>query len=181
MGVYLDRVRYYWQVPLVKFLFRFLSLGLIWFVVYHLVLEPSGVLDTWMTSGVAKVAIYFMNAFGLMIQSVTNADGSVTMLLNDLNLLRIAHPCNGLELDVLFVVFVLSYGNSKLVPKVSFLIGGLIFLFFLNVLRVIALVKIQMVHPEWLDFSHKYLFTAVVYGFVLLLWWVWVERFQKQR
>ena len=33
------------------------------------------------------------------------------------------------------------------------------------------------VDPELLDFNHDYTFTIIVYAFVFMLWYIWIQRF----
>ena len=46
-----------------------------------------------------------------------------------------------------------------------------------NVLRVVALCIVVTIDYELLNFQHDYTFQVVVYGCVLLLWYIWVKRF----
>lgn len=87
-------------------------------------------------------------------------------------LLLIADNCNGLSLMVLFTAILLLLPGSK-PHKAWFMPLGLLLIFLLNALRVMALVLIQLYHPEWLDFNHKYTFTALIYAVVFLLWLGW--------
>jgi hypothetical protein len=32
-------------------------------------------------------------------------------------------------------------------------------------------------NENWLSFNHDYTFTLIVYSFVFLLWWIWVNKF----
>jgi len=56
--------------------------------------------------------------------------------------------------------------------KLTYIIGGIIGIEILNVLRCAGLVLVYLHKPEWLDFSHHYLFTFVVYAFIFWLWYL---------
>jgi hypothetical protein len=47
----------------------------------------------------------------------------------------------------------------------------------INVLRIAALCIIVTIDYELLNFNHDYTFYVIVYGWVFLLWWIWVKRF----
>jgi len=46
-----------------------------------------------------------------------------------------------------------------------------------NALRVAVLCIVVSINYEWLNFNHDYTFYVIVYGWVFLLWFVWVKRF----
>jgi len=58
---------------------------------------------------------------------------------------------------------------------------GILFTHLINALRVIALVIIAYMKPEWLNFNHDYTFTIIVYAFVFMLWWIWINKFSSMR
>ena len=164
--------------PIILFVLRFLALLLVWEVLYTFVIEPDGRLDAWLTSKVASVSVYLMNLFGLNVVSKEILFGCQALLFHGSKLLKIAHPCNGLLLFVLYSSFLISFKGDWLV-KIIMLVIGFVGIFGINILRVIALVYIQIHMPKYLDFSHKWLFTIVVYSFVFFLWMLWVNKFSK--
>jgi len=48
-------------------------------------------------------------------------------------------------------------------------------------LRVAALCLIARADYDLLNFNHDYTFYVIVYGWVFLLWYVWVKRFGPGR
>jgi len=93
---------------------------------------------------------------------------------NKIPVLRIAYICNGLILYVIFLIFMVSF-PGPLKHKAWFIPLGLIIIYLSNLLRVVALVIIQIYAPDYLVFNHKYTFTMVIYGVIFLLWIIWVK------
>lgn len=88
----------------------------------------------------------------------------------------IGGPCNGMTLMFLFAIFVFVYpGNYK--HKIWFIPLGILFVHFINVLRIIALALIANYYPQYLNFNHTYTFTFLVYTIVFGLWMLWVNKF----
>jgi exosortase family protein XrtF len=92
----------------------------------------------------------------------------------------IGSECNAIKLFALFAVFVIAY-PGKLKHKLWFIPVGIIAIHILNVLRVAALAIIAKVNFYYLDFNHTYTFTFIVYGFIFLLWMIWVNRFSARQ
>jgi len=91
----------------------------------------------------------------------------------------IGGPCDGLSLFILFASFIIAFGG-KWSFNVLYLILGISFIHFLNIIRVVALALIVVHSPESLDFHHSYTFTLFVYGVVFLLW-IWrIQLFQRK-
>ncbi|HXD77835.1 MAG TPA: exosortase/archaeosortase family protein [Puia sp.] len=86
-------------------------------------------------------------------------------------LLSIADVCNGLELLVLYAGLILCLPASRR-RKTRYIVGGIALIEIINVLRCAGLVLVYLHKPEYLDFSHHYLFTFVVYAFIFWLWYL---------
>ena len=89
--------------------------------------------------------------------------------------LRIANACNGLELMVLYIGFILCF-PAPAARKWKFVLGGIALICLLNVLRCTGLVLIFVHYRKYLDFSHHFLFTFVVYLLIFLLWFVFTKK-----
>lgn len=90
--------------------------------------------------------------------------------------LFIGKPCNGYALFSLFIAFIIAFPGS-IKHKLWFIPCGLVAIHVINAFRVIALVIIVNKKPEWLEFNHDYTFTILVYAFVFVLWWTWINYF----
>lgn len=88
--------------------------------------------------------------------------------------MNIADGCNGLELFVLYVGFLLCMPAS-ISRKLFFIAIGIPILHLANVLRCFGLVELQIYLARYFEFAHHYVFKIVVYGIIFLLW-IWFSR-----
>lgn len=158
---------------LLLFVAKALGLLLLWIFGYELWLKGEGTLDNWLTTLAAKHSSSLFSLFGLKISHRMTSYGEA-MVMGEKTLLYIAHSCNGLVLYALFTGFILIF-SGKWLHKIAYSAAGLVFIYCLNLLRIIGLSRIQMSYPEYLDVSHKYIFTIIVYGAIFILWMKWVN------
>ncbi len=97
---------------------------------------------------------------------VITVDGTAGIYFADL--------CLGLAPMVIFAGFIVSYGNN-LKAKCWFIPFGVMSIFLLNAVRMMALVLLQTEGNKSLfRFAHDYLYVIVTYGFIFLMvmWWM---------
>jgi exosortase/archaeosortase family protein len=169
--------------PVRKFLLMATILFVVWKAVYLLFLLPGRVLDKPLTyvigKGTAATLRLFnpsgdYNAIPAMHPKGFGNQGLEPVMAvrsGQTGLLDIADVCNGLELLVLYAGLILCLPATRN-RKLAYIIGGIIGIEILNVIRCAGLVLIYLHKPEWLDFSHHYLFTFVVYAFIFWLWYL---------
>lgn len=164
--------------PLIQFLFKFMGLLLLWEVLYSFWLEPNGKIDFYLTKFVSDSSVWVLNLFGYNISSFQGVGQTQIFFLDNIRVLLVAHPCNGLMLLVLFIAFLICFSGNFWVKLISVLIGccGI---FVINIVRIVLLTLIKLYYPAYLDFSHKWLFTVIVYAFVFSLWILWVNKLSK--
>lgn len=150
-------------------------LYLAWFFLYESWLKPTGFPDQQLTQITALASKAMLQGIDYDLTITHRSDKSVLYLGTE-KLLGIAHECNALVLFVLFAGFVISFpGYWK--QKLWFIPAGMVAIWLVNICRVIALILIQIYHPSYLYFNHKYTFTILVYGFIFGLWMLWVKKF----
>jgi len=59
--------------------------------------------------------------------------------------------------------------------KVGYILVGVVVLQVASVVRITGLALVLSTRPVWFDFFHDYIFKAMMYGVVFMLWLVWVE------
>lgn len=100
-----------------------------------------------------------------------------SLWLNNQYAISIEEGCNGINLMILFMAFVVGFGG-KTVNMLIFIPAGLVFIHLANLGRLMLL---SLLNIEWggqaFHFFHKYGFTAVIYVAIFLLWYLWVMRF----
>ena len=173
-----SRLINYIKNPLIKFLLSFgLFMGL-WQVLYLYWLKPDGTIDVLLTQLVSNFSVYLISLFNVNLDQLIRSDGSVMLLLNSTKVLGIAHSCNGLILLVLYSAFITCFKGDFRIKIISIILG-IVSVFLINIFRVLMLIWVKFNYPEYLDVSHHYVFTAVVYGFVFYLWMLWVNKLSK--
>lgn len=91
---------------------------------------------------------------------------------------RIVEGCNAASVMILFVAFVLAF-SGKWRVTLLFVILGAFFIYLLNVARITILIVLLFRFPEHDHFLHGTVFPLIIYGFVFLLWIIWVNKFSK--
>ena len=166
------------QLPIVvkQFSKRALLLLVFWFIGYYCVIRPDSRVDNALTLTTTKVITYSLNHYykegfsmSPQVDSANNLSYSQIIHYHNGYALKIAHPCNGLNLFLLYIGFLLCVPGS-ISKKTLFSIFGLSLIFILNVFRCYALAWLNLNKPEWTDFAHHYAFTTIVYAFIFLLW-----------
>ena len=169
--------------PVREFLWKAAILFVAWKAVYLLVLQPRRILDRPLTYAIGKgtaatLAIfnpsgdyYAIPAMHLKGFGKEGLEPVMAIRSGQNNLLDIADICNGLELLVLYAGLIICLPAVRK-RKLAYILGGIVAIEILNVLRCVGLVLVYLHKPEWLDFSHHYLFTFVVYAFIFWLWYL---------
>ncbi len=163
-----------------KLLLKVIGLYLLWFVLYDLVLRPTGVADKWLINLIVKQSSFILQMLGyILIPEPPVYEVIRTIGIDGTHGLWIGDPCNGLTIMALFCGFIIVLpGNWKY--KIVFCILGIFIIHISNVVRIAILCIILKYYPNALEFNHTYTFTFVVYIIVFLLWWIWVSRVMKK-
>jgi exosortase family protein XrtF len=95
-------------------------------------------------------------------------------------IISIYEGCNGLNVVIVFFAFLAGFGpySKKLFWFVPL---GLGLIHLGNLTRLLLLFWVSLELPSYLYFTHKYLFTAFLYGWVMLLWGGWLLISKKDR
>jgi len=163
--------------PVIRFLVLAVALYVGWYALYEFVLHPMGALDRAAIDSLIEVGGHILRALGYeLIPEPTNAENIRTIGVQGGTLLWIGDPCNGVGLFAVYLIFLIAYpGPWK--KKIWFGALGLLSIHLINALRVALLCIIVKYDYELLNFNHDYTFYVIVYGWVFLLWAIWVRRF----
>lgn len=88
---------------------------------------------------------------------------------------RMVEGCNAISVMILFLSFVFAFYKGT--KTFVFVLAGLIALYIMNILRIAGLNMVTRDYPEYNKIAHDYLFPAVIYGSVVILWLVWIKFF----
>ena len=160
----------------------------VWKVLYLALLLPSRVPDRALTRLVGFSTAHVLNLFSSGIaytaieveddyveDGIVHPGTSVDIHRGGLQTLRVADACNGLELMVLYVGFFFCF-PGPLRRKLVFAIGGCVLITLVNILRCAILVEIFMKYRAYLDFSHHFAFTFIIYALIFLLWFFYTKN-----
>jgi exosortase/archaeosortase family protein len=169
--------------PVNAFLLKGLLVFIIWKSLYLFFFLPGRILDAPLTyavgAGTTRMLNFMTNSQIFSAKNGMNEffegnkrvriEYTVVIEANHEKALAIADVCNGLELMVLYLGFIICF-PSGISRKLIFAFTGIALIYLFNVLRCSSLILIYLHYPSYLDFSHHYLFKFLVYGFIFLLW-----------
>ncbi len=164
-----------------QFLVKGIGLLVIWQIVYSMMLEPSGVIDLPLTYLVSEGATTALNWLGVdsyyesYQHKLEPALSGTILYIDGVQSVGIGNACNGLEIMVLFIGFLLIF-PGKANTKIWYLLFGLLLIYIANIIRVILLGINYIESPSTFDFNHKYTYKIAVYVIVFILWVIWVEK-----
>ena len=129
------------------------------------------------TALVAEHTKVFLHLFDVDFKTTKEtADLLIKLIYNDKYVARMVEGCNAVSIIILFIAFVVSFsGKSK--QTLLFIAAGSIAIYFLNVIRIAVLCVLLYSFPEQEAFLHRVFFPLFIYGFVFLMWVVWVNNF----
>ena len=170
------------------FLKRAAVVFVLWKLLYIGVLLPSGEPDRWLVRVLGEFTATVLNQFKgeghyrvRHVEKPAAQDGggleswAYVYRSGQRADIGIATPCNGLELMVLAVGFILCLEGGSWHRKAVYVSASLVGVFAVNVVRCSLLTVVKTDHPVWFEFAHKYLFNLAGYGFVFLVWMRYVK------
>lgn len=157
-----------------SFLIRALVIFSIWSLLYHLVLLPARIPDrqlTYLTAQQTKFLLSFIyNADSLQIMEnqILMVPKNI-ILYNNKRIIGIADGCNGLELYVLYLSFLLCFPTT-LKKFMFFSIIGLTIIFIANNFRCATIAMLNFNSSSLSEVAHHYVFKLLIYAIMFLLW-----------
>ena len=129
------------------------------------------------TNFVASQTIDTLTFFGYNAYQMANLKAlSVKLFFNNIYIAQIIEGCNGLSVIILFSSIVVAF-SGKLKQTVLFILIGSLLIHLLNVLRIAMLCVLIYNFPQQEEILHGVIFPMIIYGFVFMLWVVWVNKF----
>jgi exosortase/archaeosortase family protein len=165
--------------PAFRFFALLVSIYLFMYFFHQWYILPDGRIDNFLNHVLSETSLQVLQFFGIasslkIVPYVPIA--SYCLYLGEEAMVFIGSPCNGFLLYVLFACFILLSGGEWW-RKLLFVSVGIIGIFILNVLRVIALLYTLSVAPKLFEINHHYVFSFIVYVFIFLLWRFWLKKY----
>ena len=163
--------------PTIFFLGKFLGLYIAGNLAYGLFVTAYEPRPDPATRTVSEQTGFVLTTCGWPVDVYDHHRKATSMLrYDDREVLAVYEGCNGLNTMIIFVAFIIAFGpiNKKLW---WFIPVGLLIIHLSNLLRITLLFFVAEYRPDFMYFIHKYVFTAILYLVIFLLWVWWVKRF----
>jgi exosortase family protein XrtF len=162
------------------FLGKFLAVYFCGNLLYGLYIDSFGNTPDTITYWVTDQTSQVQNVFGVRSSlSVNDGKPSISMRENDDGVINVFEGCNGVNVMIVFMAFIVAFGGS-IRRMMWFLPLGLITIHVFNLLRIILLYAAAQQNTQYFYYIHKYFFTAALYVVVVVLWIVWVTRLNNK-
>lgn len=155
----------------------------VWKLVYLVFLYDDRILDQPLTNHVGEGTAWFLNHCtplegfsAIPMTKSTLFEGQLKLMEvsqvrhQSKDILLIADGCNGLELIVLYVGFILCFPSS-IYKKMIFILFGIGIIDLANIVRCGGLVFLKRYYGyDLFQFAHHYGFKITLYGIIFLMW-----------
>lgn len=101
---------------------------------------------------------------------------SMKFYLGDHYSFRLIEGCNSVSVIILFLAFIIAFSGSISATIIFGVLGSLV-IYIMNLVRLVVISVLTKEHPEYDYFLHDLLFPAIIYGTVMVLWIIWVNKF----
>lgn len=162
--------------PFLLFLGKFFLSYFVLTVVYRIYLSSFGknVVDG-ITANVSFLTQKLANILGVNIATESFQD-YYKIFYEGKYVARIIEGCNAISVIILFIAFVIAF-SGRVKTTLLFAVGGGLFLYLVNVLRILILAVLLFWFPDQVHLLHGVLFPLLIYGMVFLLWIIWVNKY----
>ena len=177
-------------LPIRLFLGKAFLIFVVWKLIYSFFLFDSQVVDNFLTTHVGDASVKVLNSLGSMsgftaINEIVQEPhyGEIQMFNmsviyhNGDRILNIANACNGLELLILYVGFIVCMPSS-FKRKLLYIVIGVVLLDVVNILRCVGLIYLREYFHAYFDFAHHYVFKIIVYSSTFILWVIFSRKIQ---
>jgi exosortase family protein XrtF len=157
-------------------LLRFLGIWLLLFLLYQWYLNQfSGNIDGFIKI-ISDQSAFLLNLTGY--ETITKdfpSHETVQFYINGKVATRMVEGCNAVSVMIMFLAFVFAF--YKGVKTFYFAFAGIALLYILNLFRIYVLNVIVVDFPALTKSAHDYFFPAIIYGGVVVLWLIWINKF----
>ncbi|WJJ96097.1 exosortase/archaeosortase family protein [Algibacter luteus] len=172
-------------LPIRLFLGKALLFFVVWKIIYGVFLYDSKVLDHPLTIHVGEATVKLLNIATPMSGFTSKREIKTSTYFGKVSqeeasliyhkgkeVIYIVDRCNGLELIVLYIGFIVCM-PSKFWRKVLYVIIGVIILDITNILRCSGLIFLHENYHGYFEFAHHYLAKASIYTATFIIWMVY--------
>ncbi len=161
--------------PTILFLLKFIGWYAVTNILYGLAVEAFQPEVDPYTSSITRQVAGLMNVAGMDITTYNSpAQASACMVYSKKAIIAVHEGCNGINIMIVFTAFLFSFGPITRALW-WFAPVGLVIIYVSNLLRIMGLFLIGLHTPQYLYFTHKFLFTGILYLIIFGLWWLWIR------
>jgi exosortase family protein XrtF len=163
--------------PTIFFLLKFVGLYLVGNLVYGAYITSYHPRPDPVTHAVSIQTSGVLQAMGWSVTAADDPYKATTLLAyHEQDILAVYEGCNGINIMIIFVAFLLAFGPYKR-ALLWFVPLGLVIIHGMNLARIAGLFFVSRFLPGLNYFTHKYLFTAFLYVVIFVLWLYWIRKF----
>lgn len=169
------------------FILKVALLSIFWQCMYNFVLYEPRILDQPLTDFVGKSSSWVLNLLyqsddfhaqflvtKSQIENQSFAGKNSHIYFQERVVMRIADVCNGLQLLVLYLIFIIALPAS-LTRKLHFGLLGIVIIHLVNVFRCVGLIAILLHYNTYFDIAHHFIFKIMVYCSIFILWYYFAK------
>ena len=151
-----------------SFLIKAIAVFIGWQLLYRLLLTRINQPDFFLTNSTAWGTSSVLKMFYRNVDMIPDNFKAI-ILINGQKVIGIANPCNALEIFVLYFAF-LYCDPAPNKNKWRFAFVGIPAIYLANIIRCTIITWLNISHRGWVDISHHYIFTTLVYLLFFSLW-----------
>ncbi len=162
--------------PSLIFILKFTGIYLIFSILYNIYLSLQAGQTDFLSLFVGKILNTIYHSFGINAELIPlQNEAGLKLIINGQYLARIVEGCTAMSVIIMFISFILSFGNASF-KAIKFAAVGSVLIFVFNILRILFLSYILYYFPKYQDVAHRVLFPALIYGFVVFLWYIFIKK-----
>jgi exosortase family protein XrtF len=168
--------------PAIRFVLLFVGLYFVGNLIYGFYISMNSNLADGITKTVANQSAWLLsNILDYDVVATPSLKGpTVYLKTGEYNVLNVFEGCNGINVFIVFVAFVVAFNGSPR-RQLWFVPLGILILYVCNLMRIVFLYWTAIHFHRYFYYVHKYIFTGFIYVVVFLLWIAWVYQFNDRK
>ncbi len=164
------------------FFLKLVALTLLIGLSYHFILRPARIPDKLLTDIITSGTVASLNIFskgGTHFSWIDYPPGSEAFIKQgEKNVFFIADNCNGLDLLVIYLGFIILLPAS-IKRKILFGLAGIPVFIVVNIIRCSLLYWIYWNYYSAFEFNHHYTFSIIMYLLIFFGWILFIKKEKK--
>ncbi len=129
------------------------------------------------TENVAKQSEKLITFFGYDAETLQHPkELSFKLFVEKKYVARVIEGCNSISVIILFLAFIIAF-SGKTITTILFGVIGSVLIYYINIVRIAILSIGLYKYPKQESLLHDLIFPAIIYGFVVVLWLIWIKKY----